>query len=256
MKQWNGLLKKEWYLMKEWFYGPIVGVILLVLLLPYGLSAFFKGAYATETLFATGMVWMVTSVVMPTIILLISIGKEMQRPDTWFHSTASMRKIMGVKMVFAALIGLLNLLVAILIAFNFVDTKELTLTQVSQISSMLLLSLFAASILFMGTCLLFGVIYQVIKPIVKGLSWPIIVFLFIGTTWFTAKITETDFYGEIEGFGPKIGFNIEQVTLKEGGLYMKLDALYFNTGAVLMDLVVTILIFFIATTLLEKKVRV
>ena len=259
MKQWSGLMKKEWFSMKEWFYGVIGAAILCILIIPFGISLFYKEVNPLGISFGISIFWTVSGVVIPTVVLLTSLGKEMQRPDTWLHSTASIRKLLGVKMTFAALVGGLNLLVSM--AMLFIQLRfstlplEVTFKTIIQMGSLLIFALYVTSILIMCTGLFFGAIFQVIKPVVKGFTWPIIVILFLVTSWVTERITRTALYNKIGGIGPVFGPEKGAFGLEEGNYIFEIEEIYFRTGDLLMDVIVAVILFIIATVLIEKKVR-
>lgn len=255
MEQWNGLLKKEWFLMKEWFWATIGIAVFSIFLLPYGISLFLQEENVAEVALGAGMFWIIIGIIVPTIILLNSIGKEMQHPDIWLHSTASMHKILSVKMSFAAFIGLINLVLSISTTFIRLSGGGLTLSNMMQLGWTLILSFFIASICIMCVGLLFGAIFQVIKPVVKGFSWPIILLLLLVAGWAMERISRSTLYQKIGEIGPKIGINSENTTFNEGSLTMEIEALELRTGDLFMDIIFAALLFFVASFLLEKKVR-
>lgn len=259
MKQWNGLMKKEWSSMKEWFYGVIGAAVVCILIIPFGISLFYQEVNPLGISFGISISWTVAGIVVPTVVLLNSLGKEMQRPDVWLHSTASISKLLGAKMIFATLIGGLNLVVSMVMLFIQLRFStlllEITFKAAIQMGGLLILALYVTSIAIMCTGLFFGAIFQVIKPIVKGFTWPIIVILFLVTSWVTERITRTAFYNKIGGIGPKLGPEKGAFELREGHFFFEIEEIYFRTGDLLMDIIMAVILFIIATVLIEKKVR-
>mgnify|MGYP001795354157 CR=1 FL=1 len=147
MKQWNGLLKKEWLSMNGQFIATIVASVLFIVLFPFGSNFFNFGLDAMQVSLIMSLIWMVASMFIPTIILLISLGREMHRPDIWLHSKAPIYKMFGSKAVFGVLVGAVNLvipLVAIIIGSRFSNYPfELTFKVAVQVSGYLFIPFFS-----------------------------------------------------------------------------------------------------------------
>lgn len=256
MQQWNGLFKKEWFLMRNWFLGIIGAGAFSILLLPYGSSLFFKGSDVLEMMFGMSILWSIMSLFIPTILLLKSIGNEMQRADTWLHSTASMYQLIGVKMVFSALLGLLNSVMAIVTAYISSSAGAgFTLLSFIKLGGGLTIFLYTVSISIMCIGLLLGAIFQVIKPVVKEFSWIVITLLFMAGVWLVGKITSSTLYQKIGEIGPKWEHEMDGFRLEKGSLSMELDRFSISTGDLAMEFVFAIIFFISAVLLFEKKVR-
>ena len=113
MKQWNGLMKKEWVAMKGWLYGTVGASILITLVIPYVVPMFLEG---NVDALISGLIpfWILVSLILPVFVILSSLKKEMGHPDIWLHSPVSIFKLFGSKAVFAALVGVVNLLLVTL----------------------------------------------------------------------------------------------------------------------------------------------
>ena len=175
MKQWNGLLKKEWFAMKGWFYGSIITQLCVVLFLSFSSTFLMKEVSMMEILPIFSGIWgLMLSVILPTTVLLVSLNKEMQRPDIWLHSTASTVKLFGVKMLFASMIGFVNVvfpLIIVLVGSKFSGFPiAILFNEVFQFGTHSALMFFLLSIFIMCIGLFLGVLYQLLKPVVKGFS--------------------------------------------------------------------------------------
>ena len=90
MKQWNGLLKKEWVTMK-WplLVSALLGIIVMSFV-PHLIVNFFGfEVHVFEVALVICFMWAGASVLAPVIALFIMMEREMKRPDVWLHSTAS-----------------------------------------------------------------------------------------------------------------------------------------------------------------------
>ena len=260
MKQWNGLLRKEWAAMSGQFYASVVASILFVGLIPFGSRLFNWGLDVLELSLISSLTWMIICIFIPTIILLISLGKEMNRPDIWLHSGASIFKMFGSKAVYAALVGVVNLVIpfiAIIIGSRFsAFPLELTFKMALQVGSLFFISFYITSLLIMGTGLFFGVLYQLTKPVMRGFALPNVVILFLISSWLVEWITTKSFYKELTSFGAITNPGEEIFTIVKGNFFFEIDTVVFYTGDILVDLVVGVLLFITAVVLFEKKVRI
>ena len=196
MKQWNGLLKKEWVAMKGWFYGTIVASILLIFVLPFIFTLFFGGGADSLEVFLSPILLFgaLLGVFMPSIILLVGFGKETDRPDIWLHSAGSIFKLFGSKVIFAAFVGAVNLVIfTLLLLLQLGFTKEVSGIKFNGEfignGGLVLLFLFFASLMMMCIALLFRVFFLVIKPYTKKLTLPILGVCFVVAASVESKIT-------------------------------------------------------------------
>jgi hypothetical protein len=242
MKQWNGLLRKEWLVMKGWFYGSLITQICGVLFLSFASIFLFEEFSMRELLSFFSTLWIIISVVLPTMVLLVSLNQEMVRPDIWLHSTVPTAKLFGVKMVFASMIGFINLLFPLIIFL--IESK---------LSALFVIMSFLLSIFIMCTGLFLGVLYQLLKPVVKGFSGPIVVMIFLFLSWLQARLAESAIYTKITHFG-RINQEVTYDIQKERFSF-EFGNMEIRTGELLIDTTIAVLLFIAATTLFEKKVR-
>lgn len=260
MKQWSGLLKKEWSAMNGQFYVTIVAALMFVLLIPFGSILLNWGLNALELSVTLSSIWLMLGMLIPTIILLISLGKEMNRPDIWLHSTSSIFKLFGSKVVFSGFIGFVNMLIPILViiaesrfVYFLVDIPFKTMLG---LGGFMLLVFYILSLLILCTGLFFGVLYQLIKPVLKGFSGPVVLILFLFSSWVLERITSTTMYEKIANFGPLIGPDKEVFNFTSGKHFLEIDLISFRSGIILFDLLMAVLLFIAAVVLFEKKVRI
>ncbi|MBO1910478.1 hypothetical protein J4G37_37540, partial [Microvirga sp. 3-52] len=206
MKQWNGLWKKEWLAMKGWFYGSIITQLSGVLFLSFVSTIIMTEVSMFEILPIFNGVWgVMLGVILPTTVLLVSLNKEMHRPDIWLHSTSPPVKLFGVKMLFASMIGFVNILLPlmiVLIASRFsVFQISMPFNVLLQIGTIVAVMFFLLSIFIMCMGLFLGVLYQLLKPVVKGFSGPIVVIVFLFLSWLQARLAESEIYRKMTHFG-------------------------------------------------------
>jgi hypothetical protein len=258
MKQWNGLLRKEWLAMKGWFYGSIIAQVGVVLFLSIASIFLTADLSMMEILPIFSGVWgVMLSVILPTTVLLVSLNKDMQRPDIWLHSTAPTAKLFGVKMLFASLIGFVNILlplIIVLIESRFsVFNISIPFNAVAQVGTTVAVMFFLLSIFIMCIGLFLGVIYQLLKPVVKGFSGPIVVMIFLLLSWLQARLTESTAYAKIAHFGR---LNLEfNYNIQKGNFFVELASMEIYASELLLNFAFAFLFFIAATTLFEKKVR-
>jgi len=259
VKQWNGLLHKEWV---QW-RGQIIVVIFLLLaglfILPY-----FAGVLAVrevpvfEITLIIGFVAAGSCILVPVIAFSMMFNKDMKRPDLWFHSTASTVKHVAVKMVMSAGMGLAYLLVTVLVVairYSITPQPEAIFNELLFYGSLLISTVFLASIQFMVYGFFFIVIDQLLKPFLKGFSFVVTLILFIISVRIYGEVTGSDFYEKFIQVG-----SFDLMSLKNPMIDLQYD--YFtvtNTvlyaGEIIFAVLFTVGLFYLAIALFEKRVK-
>lgn len=261
MKQWNGLLKKEWLLMKEWVYGFMVSVAIIVVLLTIGLTVVsIDGLTPTAVIGIAVITWVLVVLFLPLTVLLNSFRKEWDRPDIWLHSEGSIFKLFGSKFVFASLVGLLSIVLPILLllisfAIFGAFANEFTVTELIIFAVTLFYSFYMTALLIAATGLFLAVLYQLIKPAVKGMAIPILVVLFIAGSWLLEKMKATLLYAKITSFGPIGDPSKEEFYVEKEGFFIGPTEPVVYTGDIVISLLTVFVLFVVAAVLFEKKVR-
>lgn len=261
MKQWNGLMKKEWLLMKEWFYGFVISVIISAVILTVGLMAVaIESSTKTAIVAITVIIWVLIILFLPLIILLNSLRKESGRPDVWLHSGESIFKLFGSKFVFASLGGLLSILLPAVSLFIYLvisgsTINEFTFTELVIFAGALFFLFFASSLLIASTGLFFAVLYQLIKPYVKGLAIPVLIVFFIVAAWLLERIKASSLFEKITSFGPIGDPSKEDFYIEKDGFFVGPTEPVIYTGNILITILSVMFLFVTAALLFEKKVR-
>lgn len=262
MMIWNGLWKKEWLLMRGWFYGTAIAAVTTSLFIPLLLIYFLglKIEGVDSSFYFLALLWMSVSVFVPLSLIITSINVEISRPDVWLHTPASIYQLFGVKIIFALFIGVINFALSI-VSFMILLKISNALTEMMGRGELFLflikflsvLLLFAFIVLIIG--LFFRVLYLVLKPYLKSLtaiSTIILFFIFMSvTTW----ISSTELYMKIASFGRIKGYSGQDFRFGDGFSYIEIDEAYFRIGEISLTLAFGILLFFVSTMLFEKKVR-
>lgn len=260
MKQWNGLLKKEWATMSGQFYGTLGASILFTLLIPFGSSLFNWGLDALEVSLILSLVWMAASLLIPTIMLLISLGKEMNRTDIWLHSTSSIFKLFGSKAVFSGFVGFVNMVIPTLVIIIesrfFVYLMDFSFKTILEIGVIMFFMFYMISLLVMCIGLFFGVLYQLMKPVAKGFAIPNVVILFLFSSWLAERISSTAAYKKIVNIGPIKGPGEKVFNIDGENFLFEIDTTPLYMGDILLNFVFGALLFITAVVLFEKKVRI
>jgi hypothetical protein len=259
VKQWNGLLQKEWV---QW-RGQIIVLTFLLLaglfILPSLAGVFAVGEVPVfEITMVIGFVAAGACILVPVIAFSMMFNKDMKRPDLWFHSTASTVKLVVVKMVMSAGVGLAYLLITsfvVAIRYALTPQPEGIFNELLFYGSLLIVGVFLASIQFMVYGFFFIVIDQLLKPFLKGFSFVVTLLLFIISVRIYGEVTGSVFYEKFIQVG---GFDL--MSLKNPAIDLQYD--YFtvtNTvlyaGEIIFGVVFTVGLFYLAIVLFEKRVR-
>ena len=260
MKQWNGLMKKEWVSMKGWLYWTVGASILITFIIPFVLPMFLEGSVIA---LISGLIpfWILISLILPVIVILNSLKKEMGHPDIWLHSPVSIFKMFGAKAVFAGIVGIVNLVIVIFLGLlHFkLSTIEMDFISTLGVLGTFILVFFMVSLMVMCIGLFVKVLYYVIKPYMKVFTIPFLFVFIFASAWTIERIIEkvkgTAIYEKVSTFGPignpsKGGFFIEREHF-----FFELDETIFHIGDLLVNSFCIGLLFITAAVLFERKVR-
>ncbi len=259
VKQWNGLLRKEWV---QW-RGQIIVVVFLLLaglfILPYFAGVLVAGEVSVfEMTMVIGFVAAGACILVPIIAFSMMFNKDMKRPDLWFHSTASTVKLVAVKMVMSSGLGLAYLLVtAFVVAIGFAITpqREAIFNELLFYGSFLIGGVFLASIQFMVYGFFFIVIDQLLKPFLKGFSFVVTLLLFIISIRIYGEVTASDFYGKFIQVGGFDLMSIKNPVIDLQYNYFTVTDTILYTGEIIFAVLFTVGLFYLAIALFEKRVR-
>lgn len=262
MNKWKGLLIKEWFLMKRWVYATFVLNVLLTFVLPMVVTLYLRSKI---TLVSEGFTWLspfwLLAVVMtPTIILMMSLGKEAVRPDIWLHSPSSVYELFGLKSLFSVIVGVANLCISLgllmgtlslrIAPFGFVyesGTFQFWLVYMG--------ILFLAMIMIMCVGLFFSVIYLIIRPFTKKFSIVLTFGLLLGYLWIGNKVVNSSVYLTISRMGKFGAVKESRFNLADESIYFSVNESAFYVGQILLSIGLAGLLFIVAALLFEKKVR-
>lgn len=260
MKQWNGLMRKEWVQWKWQLIFAIGLAIIALLVLP---TVFGKITEDVEIVFEMTMMIsfmvMMVGMIVPVICFATMFNRDIKLPDLWLHSTASTYKLIGVKLLMAAFIGAVSLLVpAAVVAIRFAITKAraITFDELAFFGTSSLLFFFSISLMLLIVGFFFIVIDRLIKPFLKGFSIVVTGLLFVLSARLYGEVTASGLYDRVFHTGKLNLLEMKNTKLEIGessSLYMNFD---IYVGDVLFVTALSVILFFLAIKLFEKKVRI
>lgn len=259
MKQWNGLLKKEWVTMK-WplLVSALLGIIVMSFVPHLIVNLIGIEAHVFEVALVICFIWAGASVLAPVIALLIMLEREMKRPDVWFHSTASIFKLVGAKAFFATLIGVVGLLIpTAILAVQYVLFSS-TMAKFDDFlffGSIFVVMIFAVSIIFMSVGFFFWVIDRLMKPYLKGFSIVATIIFFLISSRLYGQLVLSELYEKLILIGPIDLMKIKNPKINVDFIYFEHTETFFYTGEIVFDTFFTVAMFIVAAVLFEKKVR-
>ena len=236
------------------FYASVGATTLIAVLIPLSNQLFNWGIEFLEILFGVSIMWMMVAAGIPTVLFLISFVKEMNRPDVWLHSTASVFKLFGSKAVFSGFVGAMNTIIVVIVSAVGLSISGFQFGPTFKAGLLLFTKLYMLSLLILCSGVFVGVLYQVIKQFAKRFAATVLLLLFWFSLWVVGKVESTAVYEKIKAFGPISGPR-EGVFHFGRESFFELDDIVFYTGDILMGLLVGALLFATAVTLFKKKVR-
>ncbi|WOV87422.1 hypothetical protein QWT69_16470 [Sporosarcina oncorhynchi] len=260
MEQWNGLMRKEWI---QWKWQLILagGMVLIALLtLPPVVGTLTKDhEIVFEMTMVLSFMLMAVGIIIPLLTFTTMFNREMKLPDLWLHSTASSYKLICVKFLMAAFIGLGALLLpAVIVAIRFAMTefREVTFDELAFFGTTAIIFFFCVSLMFMAIGFFFIVIDRLLKPFLSSFSIIATGLLFVLSARVYGEVTSSSFYERFFHAGKVNLLAMKNTNLQIGegsSLFMDLD---IYVGDILFDAVLTVILFFLAIKLFEKKVRI
>lgn len=246
----------------------LISLLGLVVLLfsPFIFQSIFRlDMTVLEISFILNMTWWVGNVLMTPVILLLILEREMKGADVWLHSTASIRKLIGVKIVYISLVVLMNLFLSIIVMAVHVSISDIPITVLIGLSPygfLFLVAVLLTSVSIMLSIFAFWVFYRWILPVVKGAVVITIAFglfsliafsKFVTTTWYEKYILIGPI--KVEAFqqllNDKYGLELGNLSVE----VMSAEGFYY-VGEMAVDIGLSVILFLGATKFFEKKVRV
>jgi hypothetical protein len=259
MKQWNGLLKKEWVTMKWPLLVSALFGILVMSFFPLLITRIFGlEVHVFQIALIICFVWVIASALAPVTALFTMLEREMKRPDVWLHSTASIYKLVGAKALLASLIGVVVLLIpTIVLAVQYTLFKSTTITfnDLFFFGSIFIVLVFAVSIIFMSIGFFFWVIDRLMKPLLKGYSIVATLILFFISFRIYSLFTLSEFYKKGLSIGPVDVMKLKNPLIDVEFIYFEHMDILFYSGEILFNVFCTVAMFIVAAVLFEKKVR-
>ena len=253
MNQLRGLFMKDWTIIK----GYLLIALLLDVLIPFGSAMLFQVEFFEGLLVFSGTV-MALHALLPIVLLSILFTKDMDRPDIFFHSSASIHTINASQFAAVLLATAISLVWISLLTFVFLLFAPDLEKMKSFIPSG---AAFAAGILFFS--LLITIIYYfyltmfyTMKPKIGGFAYIVTFGLFIFGLEMWDRFMATDLYAAATDFWV-IQLNESELLTNIGrGMMISFEnQLTLHVGQLLVSTLLLILLYLIAAYWFEKKVR-
>jgi hypothetical protein len=258
---WIGLFRKEWAFQK-WFIVALVLINLMITIME--ISPVFVGVLTrsmTEIL-ASSNSWFLLHLYMGVFLLILSLVNEMKSPDIWLHSTATVAKLVGAKVVvitFAVTCSFLLCGIVIGVT-SYVGGSGDSGLEVLSFSSMIFL-LVINTVYAMVVSFFIWAIYQVLKLRIGRYSIIVTIAVVWLSVYIWAFVWFSDWFQEIKEFGPIL----ELTPMANGFLYLREqnfiflgllpESAFITVGSLFLYVVISLVLFIMGATLFEKKVR-
>lgn len=257
--RWRGLIKKEWALQKWTVIGIIATIFVITFL---GISPVSAGLY-NETIakrIFSDNTWFILHMYMGVFLLFTSLINDLKRPDIWLHSTASARRLIEAKIVFASLAVTISLLLSGTLMGISAFKSGATWTEMMLFGGMIFL-LALNALYLMAIAFFIWSIYHVLRSRIGKYSI-LVTFLFVMVSTITwAVIWTTDGIQKMIEFWPLLTLDVatsaypylHETNFILSGL-MPEKAL-ITVGSLFLYIVISLGVFIAGASLFEKKVR-
>ena len=253
MNQLRGLMMKDWTIIK----GYVLLALLLDIVIPLGAASLFPLEFHEGLLVFCGTM-MALHMLMPIILLSILFTKEMDHPDIFFHSSASIHKINASKFGVTLIATVLSLFWMSILSFVFmffvleiIDINELLLSGSAFFTGILFFSVLISIIYYF-----YLTMFYTMKPKIGGFAYIVTFGLFIFGLEMWDRFIATDLYAAATDFGVIQLNESELLTNISHGLMLSFEnPPTLQIGQFLVIALLLILLYFIAAYWFEKKVR-
>lgn len=255
MSQLRGLMMKDWTMIK----GYVLVALLLDVLIPVGSAMLLQVEFFEGLLVFSGTV-MALHMLVPIVLLSILFTKEMDRPDIFFHSSASIHKINASKfltVIFATAASLVwtSLLTFVFLLFspNLDEVKNLIPSGAAFAAGILVFSIMATIVYYF-----YLTMFYTMKPKIGGFAYIVTFGLFIFglETW--DRIKATEFYTAITDFWVIQLNDSDVLTNVARGLMISFEnpaTLQLHIGQLLISAFLLALLYLLSAHWFDKKVR-
>ena len=260
MKQWNGMVRKEWVTMKWPLIVSALVAITVMAVFPFLITGFLATeVHVFEFALVICFLWAGASVFAPVTALFTMLGSEMKRPDIWLHSNASIFKLIGSKAFMALMIGVGGLLIpTTVLAVHYALSKStmFSFDELLFFGTIFIVICFAASIVFMSVGFFFWVINRLQKPYVKGFSIVITIILFLDFGKGIRSVCSFRALSETSHGGAYRFTGFNKSSDCDGFCFLRaIRRRCFTRVRFFLALFSTVALFVVAAVLFEKKVR-
>lgn len=253
MNQLRGLFTKDWTIIK----GYLLLALLLDMIIPLGSAMLFEFEFFEGLIVFSGTV-MALHMFAPIILLSILLTKEMDRPDIFFHTSASIHKINASKFLTVIFATAISLLWISSLAFVFLLFAS-DLLEVSNLLPSAAMS--AAGILFFSVQItiiyyFYMTIFYTMKPKIGGFAYIVTFGFFIFGLEMWDRFKATDLYTAITDFWIVPLHESEFLANIARELMVPFETpATLQIGQFVFVTILLVLLYFVSAYWFEKKVR-
>jgi len=256
LKSFAGLLKKEWVLYRSWFLVGIFIGLMLSWIVPYVLHQYVDlFAHENQLAFAFTMLVLVLGGFYSVLQFLATLRLDIKAKESWLHSTSSITKLIGAKLV-CSLIGYVffNTLFTSIAIYNIKDELIASTGQILLTLVLVVIVLIIFQLMLFILLLFFLAFYLQLKRVIGRFSIVLTMAAFYLTTAGWVRVTESELYQTIFLRGEVSLRHIEQYLPKGKEMTMEwMLGSFYVVEEVAMTLFM-LLLFLAASKWLEKVV--
>ncbi|WP_144839205.1 hypothetical protein [Metaplanococcus flavidus] len=253
MSQFRGLLMKDWTIIK----GYVLLVLLLDIIIPLGSAMLFPFESFLGLLVYSGTVMLLHTLV-PIVLLSILFTKEMDHPDIFFHSSASIHKINASKFGIVFLATALSLLwtslltfVSMLFAPDLIEMENLLPFGAAFVAVILFFSVLVAIVYYFYLTL-----FYTMKPKIGSFAYIVTFGLFIFGLEMWDRVMATKLYIAATDFWVIRLDKSEFLTNIAHGLMLSFEnRATLQVGQLLVTALLLVFLYLLTAYWFEKKVR-
>ncbi|PAD20308.1 hypothetical protein [Terribacillus saccharophilus] len=261
MKAWLALVKKEF---RVGLPIMLLAIVLFLVGLVVVTVSTYRFGYAWDAVGIIGLAWGGGHFFFMAIYMLYSLGVERKRLHLWLHNPMHASGLLAAKLVTGTVYMIISLLIVSIAAYvgglNFVAFSDGTWFKIGMIAFVHVIALsIDFSVYVILAYVVFLLLGRYMSSFLSGtvvfIGWWVFVYLYFGL------FSQSQFYTAISEWGRiDLGFVANSlhfdISITEALINMQGEEMSIYVGYYIVELITILIIYFIASWLLDKKVEV
>ncbi len=260
MNAFIGLLKKEFRLSRQSVFINLSILAFVILIVFLNVNLLMRGIdQSSIAKFVFTLMILVFQILYLAFFMLRSLRKEGKQLHLWLHNPHPAIQLLLAKLLNGILALFLSILISYLASVYFASKIGFS-TGLIPLSFILVGALFATSIYLAIWVIFLWTLYQVLKNLIGKISIPVVIGIWIGSSWLLQLFSQTQIYQYLTDWGKldisKIMSFLTSLASHSPNFDLQFKPLYIHIGDYLFHALLILVLLFLSSWFLDKKVEV